>query len=276
MSHELRLMCILAHPDDESLGTGGILARYAAEGVATFLVTATRGERGWQGNAADYPGSHALGRMREAELRAAAQVLGLREVVFLDYQDGELDRANPAEAIGQLVAHVRRVRPDVVVTFDPTGVYGHPDHIAISQFATAAIVASADPSYAGPPALPPHRVAKLYYLAPSRNLLAAYQEAFGDLVMLVDGTERRAAGWDTWAITTRVDTTAYWQQVWQAVSCHRTQLPAYQMLRDLPDEHQHHLWGTQTFYRAFSLVNGGRTIERDLFEGLRRPTDADT
>ena len=72
MSHELRLMCILAHPDDESLGTGGILARYAAEGVATFLVTATRGERGWQGNAAAYPGSHALGRMREAELRAAA------------------------------------------------------------------------------------------------------------------------------------------------------------------------------------------------------------
>ena len=276
MSHELRLMCILAHPDDESLGTGGILARYAAEGVATFLVTATRGERGWQGNAAAYPGSHALGRMRETELRAAAQVLGLREVVFLDYQDGELDRANPTEAIGQLVAHVRRVRPDVVVTFDPSGVYGHPDHIAISQFATAANVASADPSYAGPPALPTQRVAKLYYLAPSRNLLVAYQEAFGDLVMPVDGTERRAAGWDTWAITTRVDTTAYWQQVWQAVSCHRTQLPTYQMLRGLPDEHHHHLWGTQTFYRAFSLVNGGRTIERDLFEGLRRPTDADT
>jgi LmbE family N-acetylglucosaminyl deacetylase len=113
-------MCILAHPDDESLGTGGILARYAAEGVATFLVTATRGERGWQGNAAAYPRSHALGRMREAELRAAAQVLGLREVVFLDYQAGELDRANPAEAIGQLVAQLRRVRPDVVVTFDPT------------------------------------------------------------------------------------------------------------------------------------------------------------
>ena len=276
MSDKLRLMCILAHPDDESLGTGGILARYAAEGVATFLVTATRGECGWQGNAAAYPGPHALGRMREAELRAAAHVLGLREVVFLDYQDGELDRANPAEAIGQLVAHVRRVRPDVVVTFDPSGLYGHPDHIAISQFATAAIVASADPSYAGPLTLPTHRVAKLYYLAPGRNLLAAYQEAFGDLVMAVDGTERRAAGWADWAITTRVDTTAYWQQVWQAVSCHRTQLPTYQMLRDLPDEHHHHLWGTQTFYRAFSLVSGGRAIERDLFEGLRRPTDADT
>ena len=276
MFHKLGLMCILAHPDDEALGTGGILARYAAEGVATSLVIATRGERGWQGNAADYPGPHALGQRREAELRAAAGVLGLGEVSFLNYQDGELDQADPVEVIGQLVAHLRRVRPDVVVTFDPTGLYGHPDHIAISQLTTAAIVASADPSYAGPSALPTHRVAKLYYLAASRNLLAAYQEAFGDLVMAVDGIERRAAGWADWAITTRVDTTAYWQQVWQAVSCHQSQLPAYQMLRDLPDEHHHHLWGTQTFYRAFSLVNGGRAIEHDLFEGLRGQGNAET
>jgi LmbE family N-acetylglucosaminyl deacetylase len=263
-------MCILAHPDDESLGTGGILARYAAEGVATSLITATRGERGWQAGAGIYPGPEALGRMREAELRTAAHVLGLHEVVILDYQDGELDRAEPAEAIGQLVAHVRRMRPDVVVTFDPTGYYGHPDHIAISQFATAAIVAAADSNYAGPPAFRAHRVAKLYYMVPGRNLLAAYQEAFGDLVMRIDGAERRARGWDDWAITTRVDTSAYWEQVWRAVSCHRTQLPTYQALRHLPDEHHQYLWGTQTFYRAFSLVNGGRAIERDLFEGLIR------
>jgi LmbE family N-acetylglucosaminyl deacetylase len=262
-------MCILAHPDDESLGTGGILARYAAEGVATSLITATRGERGWQGDAAAYPGPRALGRMREAELRAAARVLGIQDVVFLDYQDGALDCADPTEAIGQLVAHVRRVRPDVVVTFDPTGYYGHPDHIAISQFATAAIVAAADARYAGPPDLPAHRVAKLYYLAPSRDAVAAYQEAFGDLVMHVDRTARRARGWDDWAITTRVDTSEHWQQVWRAVSCHRTQLPAHQTLRALPDEHHRNLWGAQTFYRAFSLVNGGRGVERDLFEGLR-------
>ncbi len=273
MAQHRSLMCILAHPDDESLGTGGILARYAAEGVATSLVTATRGEHGWQGHAADYPGPHALGQLRETELRAAARVLGLGEVNLLDYQDGELDRADPAEVIGHLVAHLRRVRPDVVVTFDPTGVYGHPDHIAVSQLATAAIVAAADPSYTGPSALPAHRVSKLYYLAPSRSLLAAYQEAFGDLAMAIDGIERRAAGWDTWAITTQVDTMAYWQQVWRAVSCHRTQLPVYNLLRELPDEHHHHLWGTQTFYRAFSLVNGGRTIERDLFEGLPSVTE---
>lgn len=274
MSDTLRLMCILAHPDDESLGTGGILAHYAAQGITTFLVTATRGERGWPGDAATYPGHRELGRIREAELRAAAEVLGLHEVVLLDYQDGELDRANAAEVIGQLVAHIRRVRPNVVVTFDPNGVYGHPDHIAIAQFATAAIVAAADPSYAAPRAFASHRVSKLYYLAPSHKLLAAYQEAFGDLVMSIDGIERRAAGWDTWAITTQIDTLAHWQQVWQAVSCHQTQLPMYQKLRELSDEHHRHLWGTQTFYRAFSLVNSGRTIERDLFEGLHRPADA--
>ena len=93
MTETLKLMCILAHPDDESLGTGGILAKYAAEGVETYLVTATRGERGWMGDEKDDPGLEALGRLRTGELQAAAQVLGLREVNFLDYIDGDLDRA---------------------------------------------------------------------------------------------------------------------------------------------------------------------------------------
>lgn len=79
----LRVMCCLAHPNDESLGAGGILAKYAAEGVLTYLVTATRGERGWVGDQAAYPGEEALWRLREAELRAAARVLGLQEVRFL-------------------------------------------------------------------------------------------------------------------------------------------------------------------------------------------------
>jgi LmbE family N-acetylglucosaminyl deacetylase len=270
MIQQLKLMCILAHPDDESLGTGGILARYAAEGVATYLVMATRGERGWQGAAADYPGPAALGRIREAELRAAAQVLGLQEVAFLDYQDGMLDCADSSVAIGKLVAHIRRVRPQVVVTFDPTGYYGHPDHIAISQYATAAAIAAADPSYECINCdCPPQRVAKLYYLAPVAEAIAGYQAAFGDLVMPVDGVERRVTGWPDWSITTRVATADYWRQVWQAVSCHRTQLPGYQALENLPEEHHKNLWGTQTFYRVLSLVNGGRTLEDDLFAGLR-------
>jgi LmbE family N-acetylglucosaminyl deacetylase len=251
------------------LGTGGTLARYAGEGIETYLLTATRGEHGWWGTEADYPGPQALGRTREGELQAAAQVLGIREVTFFDYEDGELDKADAQEVIAQLVMHIRRVRPDVVMTFDPDGVYGHPDHIAISQFATAAIIAAADGAY-GDHGQPPHRVSKLYYRIYTAADLAAYQAAFGDLVMHIDGVERRATGWPEWAITTRIDTGEYWPQVWEAVACHRSQLPGYQKLKNLPPEHHHNLWGRQTFYRAFSLVNGGRAVEDDLFTGLRQ------
>src|SRR6266536_2139975 len=85
----------------------------------------------------------------------------------------------------------------------------------------------------------------------------------------IDGVERRGAGWPDWQITTRIDTLPYWHTVWKAVSCHQTQLPAYHHLEGLPEEQHKALWGSQTFYCAFSLVNGGRTVENDLFEGLR-------
>src|SRR6185295_3953971 len=99
----LRLMAVLAHPDDESLGIGGTLALYAAQGVATYLVTATRGERGWRGDAASDPGLEALGRVRSAELEAAAAILGVREVAYLNYIDGDLAEADHAAATRQIV-----------------------------------------------------------------------------------------------------------------------------------------------------------------------------
>jgi len=131
-------MAILAHPEDESLGSSATLARYAAEGVEITLVTATSGQLGWLGEPTANPGPGALGQTREAELHAASAALGLREVVVLDYLDGELDQAEPDQIICELVAHIRRVRPQVVMTWEPDGGYGHPDHIAIGQFATAA------------------------------------------------------------------------------------------------------------------------------------------
>jgi LmbE family N-acetylglucosaminyl deacetylase len=269
MADPLKLMCVLAHPDDESLGTGGTLVKYAAEGVETYLVTATRGEHGWWGSEQDYPGPEALGRTREAELRAAAKALGLREVNFLDYVDGDLDQADPTEAVAKIVGHVRRVRPHVVITFGQEGVYGHPDHIAISQFTTAAIVAAADPNYTDPDHRPAHRASKLYYMAATKDFLAAYQTIFGDVVMHVDGVERRGTGWEEWAITTRLETEAHWRTVWQAVACHQSQLPGYSRMENLPEAQRRTVWGVQTYYRAFSLVNGGRAPETDLFAGLR-------
>jgi LmbE family N-acetylglucosaminyl deacetylase len=81
-------MAVLAHPDDESLGIGGTLAKYAGEGVETYLVTATRGERGRFGESGEKPPPDVVGRVREAELREAARVLGVREINFLGYYDG--------------------------------------------------------------------------------------------------------------------------------------------------------------------------------------------
>src|SRR5215212_2988727 len=214
MPEQLRLMCVLAHPDDESLGNGGALAKYAAEGVEIYLVTATRGERGWQGAEHDNPGLAALGAIREAEMRGAVAALGIRELHFLDYIDGDLDQADPAEAIAKIVTHLRQIKPQIVLTFGPAGAYGHPDHIAICQFTTAACVAAADARYAVADNLPPHAVAKLYYMTISRALADAYTAVFGDIIMRIDGVDRRVVIDDDWAITTRLDTAAYGDAVW--------------------------------------------------------------
>jgi len=269
-------MAVLAHPDDESLGVGGVLAKYASEGVDVFLLTATRGDsgryRGHRPDSHEHPGPSALAAIREGELRAAASVLGVRDVSLLDYRDQGLDRANPRDAVAAIVAHVRRVQPDVVVTFGPDGAYGHPDHIAISQFTTAALVAAADPAFpsTGFDAVEPHRVSKLYYIAWPEAAWDAYQAAFRRLVSTVDGVEREATPWPEWAITSVVDTRDFWPTVWRAISCHESQVAAYERLRDLSPEHHQALWGWQSFYRAFSTVNGGRARETDLFEGITR------
>jgi LmbE family N-acetylglucosaminyl deacetylase len=266
----LKLMCILAHPDDESLGVGGSLAKYGSEGVETYLLTATRGERGRFGDVKERPSQEIVGKKREGELRCAAKALGVHELTFLDYIDGDLDQAKPNEVIGKIVQHLRRVRPHVVVTFGPDGAYGHPDHIAISQFTTAAMVSAADPNYShNGDTQPPHCVSKLYYMAWTQDKWGAYQAAFKDLKTSVDGVERRANPWPDWAVTTVVDTAEHWTIVWKAVCCHETQLTIYKKLEQLPDEYHEGLWGTQEFYRVFSLVNGGRKRETDLFEGLR-------
>jgi LmbE family N-acetylglucosaminyl deacetylase len=263
-----RLMCVFAHPDDESLATGGALAKYAAEGVETYVVTATRGERGRSGSKEPLT-AETVGRIRDAELRAAAAELGVREVSFLGYCDGELDRANPTEAIGRIVAQLRRVKPDVVLTFAPDGAYGHPDHVAICQFTTAAVTCAGYPAYEVPDADAPHCVSKLYYVAWRKDKWAAYQAALKKLAITVDGLERQATPWPDWAVTTVIDTSEYHAQAWRAIRCHQSQMSIYGQLSHLSEEHHRSLWGSQEFYRAMSLVNGGRRVETDLFEGLR-------
>lgn len=159
--------------------------------------------------------------------------------------------------------HLRRIRPQVVITFDPYGVYGHPDHIAISQFTAAAVVAA---SACDESADPGHQVSKLYYFTETPEKLEAYQMIFGELVMMIDGQERRANGWQPWAITTEIETDAYWQQALQAITHHRSQLQAYhKKLQALPEAQHRQLWSRQSYYRVFSQVKRRASIENGIF-----------
>ena len=269
MVEPLRLLCVLAHPDDETLGCGGVIAKYAVEGVEVYLITATRGERGWTGDPKDDPGLAVLGRIREAELRCAAETLGIREVHVLDYIDGELAEADSVQATAKIVALVRRIKPHVVTTFDSFGAYGHPDHIAISQFTQAALMCAADPSYTDPDRQLAHRVSKLYFQADSIHFVKALEQLVGPIEMPVDGEIRTSIPWPEWAITTRIDAEAHWPIVKRAAECHRSQMSAYPPLDSFSVETHQLLWGHPTLYRVYSTVNGGRAIEHDVFEGLR-------
>jgi LmbE family N-acetylglucosaminyl deacetylase len=269
MAEILKLLAVFPHPDDESLGMGGSLARYAAEGIETYLLCATRGERGWNGPEEQDPGLSVMGNIRQTELHCAAKILGLQEVQFLDYLDGEVDMVNPQQAIALITSHIRRIRPQVVVTFSPDGNYGHPDHIALAQFTAGALLCAADASFRDPMDLPPYRVAKFYHMVDSQSMVAAVKESLGELDITVDGVTRDHFGWKEWAITTRIDTRRHFDQVWQAILCHQSQLPGYGPLVDLPRQTLLRFWSEGTFVRIFSLVNGGREVEHDLFEGLR-------
>lgn len=147
------VLVVLAHPDDESFPMGGTLAKYAAQGARVTLVCATRGEAGVVGLTPEE-----TAQIRTEELQAAAAALGLAGVRFLGYLDGQLAAADPATIVGQLVDIIRALQPQAVITFGPDGISGHPDHLAIHRFTTAAF------DRAGLPA-------RLYYLAPSEATL---------------------------------------------------------------------------------------------------------
>src|SRR5437588_6458685 len=149
-----RLLGVFAHPDDEGMMSAASL-QYSTLGVETGLVCATRGEVGEIADPALATPEN-LGQVREGEMQAAAEVLGLNKLWFLDYRDSgmagtaENDDAQAfvqvgsAEVVGKLVAIIRQFRPQVIVTFDENGAYGHPDHIAIYRHTTSAFHAAAD------------------------------------------------------------------------------------------------------------------------------------
>ena len=195
MKKNSSILVILSHPDDESFPMGGTLAKYASEGVHVTLVCATRGEAG-------IPGMEpaVAGKLREQELRCAAQVLGIQEVQFLDYQDGELDQVDPEEIIHRLEEAIRQVKPHAVITFGPDGISGHPDHLAIHQAVSAAFKRAGQEAH-------------LYYIAPSEATLQGCgvepsAEIAGGPVAAIDVEDH---------LVTKV----------RAMQCHRSQKPPF-------------------------------------------------
>jgi LmbE family N-acetylglucosaminyl deacetylase len=237
MDESLKLLAIFPHPDDETLGMGSTLARYSAEGMETYLICATRGERGWSDKNGPNPGLQGVGQIREEELRCAAEYIGLKEVHFLDYIDGDLDQAGPQEII------------------------------SVSQFTSAALVSAADPSFEE--TLPVHRVSKFYYVADSVQVVELLNQAFGGISMEIDGVVRKHVGWQNWQITTLLDNTRFMDNVRDAIHCHKSQLAGFGDMAEWPLDKLSKVFGTGTFYRVYSFVNGGRAVENDLFAGLR-------
>ncbi|MFL6336164.1 MAG: PIG-L deacetylase family protein [Pyrinomonadaceae bacterium] len=172
------ILCVFAHPDDESFMAAGVACKYAEEGARVALVTATLGE---EGGAGDPPvcTKEELPAVREAELRRAVEILGIGSLDLLGYRDKQLASAPVDEIREKLVRLLRRHRPQVVITFDPNGSNAHTDHVAISRFTSDAVQAAADARFF-PEAGAAHQIIRLLWTTPSPCWELALKERPGE------------------------------------------------------------------------------------------------
>ncbi|MGW0483737.1 N-acetyl-1-D-myo-inositol-2-amino-2-deoxy-alpha-D-glucopyranoside deacetylase [Nonomuraea sp. NPDC003214] len=254
-----RLLLVHAHPDDESIGTGATMARYAAEGAHVTLVTCTLGEEGevipeeLAHLAADR--DDALGPHRIGELAAACAALGVEDHRFLGgagrWRDSGMmgvasnDRptafwqADLDEAAGALVEVIREVRPQVLVTYDENGHYGHPDHIQAHRVSRRAWELAADPAFGGGE---PWRIAKLYYTASARSVMRRSNEALREAGsgFIVEDVDEMPFGSPDDVITTEIDARPWIGHKAAAMRAHATQItvrePWYALSNDIGQE----------------------------------------
>lgn len=277
------LLAVLAHPDDESFGMGGTLALYAQRGVAVHLVCATRGEAG-EVDPEYMQGFATIAERRESELRCAAEKLGLTGVHFLDYRDsgmpGAPDNQHPQalaaapldEVAAQVTHYIRKLRPQVVATFDPIGGYKHPDHIAIHKATVKAFHQAGDTDFASE--YPVYRPQKLYFhsipmalLRFARFVLPLFgrnARRFGrnqdiDLVSIIEDSK--------FPTHARINYRSVADRKAEASVCHTSQLGAGQLRRGPVRWFQILFGGTDYFMRAHPPPET-RLRERDLFEGI--------
>jgi mycothiol S-conjugate amidase len=283
--HPLALLTIHAHPDDESSKGAGTVARYANEGVHTVLVCCTGGEQGDILNPAmDRPEVRAdIATVRAQELKEAASIIGYDEVVMLGYRDSGMPdseanadprsfaRADLAEAVGRLVAVIRRVRPQVVVTYpDDQQGYPHPDHLRVHEITYPAVDAAADPG-AYPEAGAPWQVAKVYFTSWSRARIVAMHEKYLELGLESPFDKQwfdRPSHDDR--ITTRIDTSAVADVRRRALLAHATQVdPTSKFWFGLPPDVADQIYPYDDYLLARGVRPEGDDVEDDLFAGLR-------
>jgi LmbE family N-acetylglucosaminyl deacetylase len=279
-NNKLTLLAVHAHPDDESISTGGILSKYSANGIRTVLAYATRGEVGDILNpefVSPEPGL-TIKEIRAIELAAAVKVLTVGKVYFLGYRDSGMAgspendhpmafaQADIQEATTRLVEIIRRVRPQVIVTYNERGTYLHPDHIMANRVTLRAFQASGDTRLKIDGGLEPWQPTKLYYTAiPMERIRRMYK------IVKDQGEEPQfdpdVLGTSENKITTVVDVRAYLSQKLEALNCHQSQMNPNSMIRRMPEEMRVEAMGYEHF-QCIQGCNAAETKESDLFEGL--------
>ena len=274
MSNEQKvLLAVLAHPDDETFGTGGTLALYAQRGVAVHLVCATRGEVG-EMDEKYMRGFNSIAERREAELRCAAEKLGLTGVYFLDYRDSGMPgtpdnehpqalAAQPVEQVAEEIAgYIRRLQPQVVITFDPIGGYRHPDHIAIHKATVAAFEALVKAGEA-PQKLYFHTIPRtlLRWAVRIMKLIGKDPRKFGkngdiDIQSIVEVDFPTTAVIDYRSVANIRD---------EASACHASQGGASLTGGGLMGRARKLFMSKELYMRAYPPVQPGEKVERDLF-----------
>jgi mycothiol S-conjugate amidase len=287
MAPPLCLLTVHAHPDDESSKGAGTVARYHAEGVRTVLVCCTGGEEGDILNPAmDREDVKAdIGRIRREELDRAAAIIGYDEVVMLGYRDSGMPdseanarpeafaNADLDEAVGRLVAVLRRERPQVVVTYaDDQQGYPHPDHLRVHDITLPAVERAADPSWY-PEAGPPWQVAKVYYVVWSRKRVELTHEKYLELGLESPfSDEWFDRPWPTEdKLTTAIDIAGYAGVRLDALLAHATQVdPNSPFWFGLPRDVSESIHPYDDYQLAWTAPDvEAHTPEEDLFAGLR-------
>jgi LmbE family N-acetylglucosaminyl deacetylase len=224
------LLAIFPHPDDETFSAGGLMAAARDRGDNVILICATRGEAGESGDPS-HDTAEALGNAREAELRAAMQVLHVDDVRFLGYRDsgmeGSAEAQNPqafvqasvADAAARLAPMIRDIRPDTIVTFGEDGVYGHPDHVHLHHVVKQAVLEAGDAASSPAPWQTPY----LYYATAPREDLEELLARPRSPLASISERARANLGTPRSQITTSVDVTRWAQQKQDAFRAHHSQ-----------------------------------------------------